>query len=192
MNKSLSEYQQYLSRVKPWIAVAVVVGVVVFGYAISVVRGYSSGTDEVASLTAKIDGLSAKAPQSPPDEAVLMAEQAVEQQMLGSALSLYSYEHQYKIVDMMSEAADEVGVSLTVVAVGNSSAMSQGGVPLFSQSMNTSVTGDTLDIYRFLAVLQDRVPSTDVTSLTLGSLGANTSAQVHFLFFLSPESVQGR
>ena len=66
MNKSLSEYQRYLSRVKPWVAVAVVAGVIVFGYVISVVNGYSTGTEEVASLTAKIDGLSAKTQQSPP------------------------------------------------------------------------------------------------------------------------------
>lgn len=192
MNKSLSEYQQYLSRVKPWVAVAVVAGVVVLGYVISVVNGYSTGTEEVASLTAKIDGLSARTQQSPPDEAVLMAEQAVEQRLLGSTLSLYSYEHRYKLVGIMSDVADEAGVSLAAVAVGDGSATSQGGVPLFSQTMNTSVTGDTLDIYRFLALLQERVPSTDVTSLSLGGLGANTSAQVHFVFFLSPESVQGR
>ena len=121
-----------------------------------------------------------------------MAEQAVEQRLLGSALSLYSYEHQYKLVDIMSDVADEAGVSLAAVAVGDGSATSRGGVPLFSQKMNTSVTGGTLDIYRFLALLQERVPSTDVTSLSLGGLGANTSAQVHFEFFLSPESVQGR
>ena len=192
MNKSLSEYQQYLSRVKPWVAVAVVAGVVVFGYLISVVSGYSSGTEEVASLTAQKDGLAAKTGQTLPDEALLMAEQAVQQLLLDSTLTLYSYEHQYKLADIMSEVADEAAVSLAAVSVGDGGPMSQGRVPLFSQSMHTSVTGDTLDIYRFLALLQERVPSTDVTSLNFAGLGTHASAQVHFVFFLSPESVQGR
>ncbi len=121
-----------------------------------------------------------------------MAEQAVQRQLFGSTLSLYSYEHPYKLVDIMSDVADEAAVSLAAVSVADGGATSQGGVPLFSQPMSTSVSGDTLDIYRFLALLQERVPSTDVTSLSFAGLDKDASVLVHFVFFVSPESVQGR
>ena len=54
--------------------------------------------------------------------------------------------------------------------------------------MALTLSGRTIDIYRFLSLLQQRLPVVSIPTVGLGGLDAVASAQVQLVFYFLPEA----
>ena len=188
MPKSLAELQRHLSRVKPWVAVAALLAIALLGYYSILVMNYLNASEEVASLNSEIQLLSRRLGPRPPDMEALKAEQESLGQQLEGLRDLFGYREVDHLVAILSDTAQETAVALGKVAMGDSRPETQGEIQYQIQPITATVQGEAVDIYRFLSLLQRKVPVASVLGISISGLQGLASAQVQFLFYLSPEA----
>ncbi len=188
MPKSLAELQRHLSRVKPWVAVAALLAIALLGYYSIMGMNYLNASGEVASLNSEIQLLSRRLGPTPPDMEALKAEQESLGQQLEGLRDLFGSREGDDLVAILSDTAQETAVALGQVAVGDSRPETQGEIQYRIQPMTATIEGEAVDIYRFLSLLQQKVPVASVKGIDISGLDGLASAQVQLLFYLSPEA----
>ncbi len=191
MARSLAQLRENLARVKPWVAVAVLLAIALLGYYAVLGTRYFNASEQVASMNGEIRQLTAKLREPPLDEEALKAERESQKQQLEAMRSLFSHPKSDDLVGILSATAQETSVTLAKVAVADWRWELQGEIGYWTQPMTAMLHGETVDIYRFLSLLQQKVPVARVTSVNMSGLEAVPSAQVQVLFYLSPEATSG-
>ncbi|MFQ5934373.1 MAG: hypothetical protein ACE5KI_07000 [Dehalococcoidia bacterium] len=188
METILAELKRRLSRVKPWVGVSVLLGVVLLGYYAFLGMRYLSASEQVGSLNSEIRRVSASLRRPAPDQESLEGEHKLQEQRLDAVRSLSSSLHSDDLVGIVSATARETSVVLRRVGVGNTGQETLGSVRYDTQPMTLTLEGERDGIFQFLASLQQKVPLTGVPNISISSPDADPSAQVQVLFYLSPQS----
>jgi hypothetical protein len=187
MPQSLTELRQLLSRVKPWVAVTVVLAVALVGYYAIQGARYWRASQDTDSLNSKIRQLS-RALRSGPAAGETVARQLETQQLrLAELRSSFNYPSTDELVAIVFDTARATSVELASMSVGDQQPRTLGETKFQVQPVALTVQGNMPDIYRFLAMLQERVPVVALSSINLASLDLEPSAQLQLLFYLLPE-----
>ena len=189
MSQSIAELRRHLSRVKPWIAVAVFLSVVLLGYYAFLGIRYLKDSDEVDSLAAQQEQLTTTLSRISSDQEALKVQGESRQQQFDDASSLFNYLESYYLVGILSDTAQESSIDLQRITVADERQETQGGIEYSTQPMSATIRGETLDIYRFLSLLQEKVPGTSIVNISMSSLEGLPLAQVQILFYLSAEAI---
>ena len=188
MVSSLTELRQHLSRVKPWVGVAVLLAVALLGYYSVLGMRYLDASERVASLNSEIRQLTASLGKPLPDEEALRAERESQEQRLKTVRSLFNYPESDDLVGVFSATAREAAVALGQVTVGDRRLEPLGEIHYWTQPMVATLQGETVDIFMFLSLLQQKVPMAQVVSISMSGLEGLPSAQVQLVFYLSPQA----
>ncbi|MEE9247649.1 MAG: hypothetical protein V3U79_03015 [Dehalococcoidia bacterium] len=188
MPKSLADLRRHLSRVKPWVAVAALLAIALLGYYAILGMRYMDASGEVTSLNSQIQLLSRRMGPTPPDIEPLKAELESQGQRLEVLRDLFAYQEADHLVGILADTAQETAVALGQVSVGSIRLEIQEEIKYRIQPMTATVQGESVDIYRFLSLLQQTVPVVSVSSINISGLEGFPSAQVQLLFYLSPEA----
>ena len=187
MAKSLAELQQVLSKVKPWVWVAAILAVALFAYYSMLGLRYMDASGDVSSFKAEISDLAAKLKSTSPNVDALTAEQQVLQAKLQDVQEGFMLSESDSLIGIISITAQETGVSLGRIATSPLGSQEKNGILFSTLPISVTLRGNTVDIYRFLSLLQQKVPVAQVADITLINLEGDPTAQVELLFFLSPE-----
>ena len=189
MSQNIAQLKLVFSRVKPWLAIAVVLGVLLLGYyAVQGIR-YAQASREEASLQKQVEAVRAKMASASP---VIDAEAKLEplQLQLDELRSQFYYGSTDDLVAMVTRIAQETGMNLETVSAGEFQAQILEDVVYKVWPMGVTLDGEISDLYRFLSRLHQEVPVAAASSIRLSGLDVAPSAQVQLLFYLSPEPVE--
>ena len=187
MPQNLAELRQLLSRVKPWIGVAVILAVVLLGYFLVQGWQYWQASGDVSSLNQEILNLknstilagraASEELEEPPAEG---------QRTIEELNSLFSQRSAEVLMTAVADTAEEAAVELTAINPGQSQIEVLGELQFHVQSIAISVAGATPDLFRFLTLLHENVPVVSVSDLTIGGLSGSPVSEMQLLFYLSP------
>ena len=187
MAKSLAELQQVLSKVKPWVWVAAILAVALLAYYSTLGLRYMNASGDVSSFKAEISDLAGKLKGTSPNVDALTAEQQALQAKLQDVQEGFTLSESDALIGIVSTTAQETGVSLGRVATAPLGSQERNGILFSTLPISATLEGQTVNIYRFLSLLQQKVPVVQVADIALTNLEGDPTAQVELLFFLSPE-----
>ena len=188
MKEDLIKLKGLLSRVKPWVAVAVLLATLVVGYYGILGARYLKVSQELPSLTIQMQQLAKGARGQAPEEQLVMTELESLQLRLGKLRSLFDYPETDDLMAIMADTAEEIPVTLRSITIGDASAEVLNGTEFQVQPVNITVKGRSSSIYEFLALLQEKIPVIAVTSIRLSDIDARPTGQIEFVVYLSPEA----
>lgn len=188
MPKSLVELKRHLSRIKPWIAVALLLAVFLAGYYFVLGTRYLSASGEVASIEEQIRQQRRTLRQKLPDEQTLKAERASGEQRLTELRALFTYQETGVLMGILTDTAEETFVNLERIDLVDSRTETLEGVQYRAVPVAATVQGDILDIYEFLSLLQRKVPVANISNIRLSDFEGSPKAQLQLLFYLLPET----
>jgi Tfp pilus assembly protein PilO len=188
MTKSLAALGLRIARVKPWLFVAILMGVVIFGYYVVLGMRYISASGSISSLRKQIDTISfTLRREKVADENVVKTQYDARLQRQDSLKQLFNYPDTEDLIAIISSTAHKSSVNLTRVSVGSSRTEVIGDVLYRAQPMTLIMQGDTQNIYSFLSQLRNNVPAAKLSDVSLSSIETAPQAQVQLLFYLFPE-----
>ena len=187
MNLTLADIKRQLSKIKPWVGAAVVLGVVLLGYYGMLGMRYLGVTEEVSSLEEEIRITQAALRQQPADNESLEAERDLQEKRLSAVRTLSNSLHSDDLVGILAATARETDVYLSRIGIGDPKSELLDDVRYRTQPMSLTLAGEMLDIFEFLSSVQKKVPLTRVPTINISSPAVDPSAQVQMVFFLSPE-----
>jgi len=189
MNSSLRDVIKQLAKVKPWIALAAVLGLALLGYYGWLGMKYMGASEEVSTLESEIRTVSAALRRPAPDAETLQAELDLQDKRLSAVRSLSSNLHSDDLVGILAATARETDVFLSRIGVGDGATEQLDGVQYQTQPMSLTLAGEgTRDIFQFLTSVQRKVPLTSVPKIDITSSDEERAAQVLIVFFLSPQT----
>lgn len=174
---------------KPWVAAAALLAVVLLGYYGLLGVRYWQATQQVASADTAIRRTTRALRGEVPDGAALAAELEAQKRRLAEVRGVFAARSTDAVLAALSGAAQEAGVALASVSLSPPRAELRDPFVYQAQPALVLVQGQTTDIYRFLEALHRRVPVADVTGVTLGGLDSSPAAQVQLLLYLEPQPV---
>ena len=142
---------------------------------------------DVSSFKAEISDLAAKLKITSPNVDALTAEQQALQAKLQDVQDGFMLSESDSLIGTISITAQETGVSLGRIATSPLGSQEKNGILFSTLPISVTLGGNTVDIYRFLSLLQQKVPVAQVADISLANLQGDPTAQVELLFFLSPE-----
>ena len=189
MNSSLRDIRKRFAQVKPWIALAIVLGVALFGYYGFLGMKYMGASEEVSALESEIRTVSATLRRPAPDAEGRQTELDLQEKRLSAVRGLSSNLHSDDLVGILAATARETDVFLSRIGVGDDTTEMLDGVEYQTRPMSLALTGEeTRDIFQFLTSVQQKVPLTSVPTINITSSDAERAAQVQIVFFLSPQT----
>ena len=177
-----------MSEVKPWVAVAVMLAVVILGiYAIQSYRGWSSWekTESLASRTGNLTVILAR--DEPPLEDIANQTET-SQRKLERLRQKFEYVSVDSLIAMLSTIASSSDVDLASITVSDPIADEIDGIKYEIQPIAVTALGSTQGIFGFLGSLDEPAPSAVVSSVQLAGMDAESVAKLSFHFYLSPEA----
>lgn len=189
MAKNSKDLHQYFSQVKAWAVVAVLGAIVLLGwYGLHGYR-YWEAWSGIQSMTSQSQSINASLNQGiPPMEAVEWGRE-VQEQELTRLQGLFNYPDIGQLMSTISRTAGENGVDLASIGAADPIPERLGDMEYVAQGMTLSVAAPPEDLYRFLARLHGKVPVMGVPSITMINPGADASAEIQLVFYLSPRPV---
>lgn len=184
MTKSMAGLQQRLSRAKPWVLVAALLGAVLLIYYSVLGVRYWQASRELPAVKERILELTRSTRSRAPDEQALLSELEARIKRLDDLRSLFSYSQPDDLVAIVSATAKETPINLLSISVGEQQTKTYGDVDYKAQPMSLSLQGDLASIYRFMALLHHNVPVTHITSVKISNSEEGSSGQVQVLFYL--------
>lgn len=192
MAKSIAGLQQRLSRVKPWVLVAALLGAVLLVYYTVLGARYWQASRDLPAVKERILELTRSTRGSAPDEQALLSDLEARIQHLDKLRGYFGYSQPDDLVAIVSATARETPVSLLSISVGEQQSKAYGDVDYRAQPMTLSLQGDLPSIYRFMALLHYKVPVAHFTSVKLSSGKEGSSGQVQVTFYVLPPAGQQR
>lgn len=191
MLQNLTNLGPMLSGVKPWVKVAVLLAVVVLAYYAFQGWRYWQATGEVSSLelaiqksdrnVARIAGRVQTAAKE------LKSGEAQRQRPLGELHSLFSPQPIENLMAIVAASASRASVDVTTMNPGYPRTEVLGEWQYQVQTLSITVQGATIDLYRFLSLLQTDLPVMGASNVRISGARGSRSAQMELLFYLDPE-----
>ena len=188
MKEDLIKIKVLLSRVKPWVAVAVLMATLVVGYYGILGARYFKVSQEFPSLTTQIQQLARGTRGQAPEGQLVMVELESVQLRLEELQSLFDYPETDDLMAIMSDTASEIPLTLRSITIGDASTEILNGTVFQVQPVNVTVKGKADSIYGFMSLLQKKIPVIVVTSIRLSDIDAKPNGQIDFVVYLSPEA----
>ena len=188
MKEDLIKIKRMLSRVKPWVAVALALATLTVGYYAVLGARYLKVSQEFPSLTSQIQQLARRARGEAPEEQLVMTELESLQLRLEKLQSLFDYPETDDLMAIMNDTAREIPVTLRSITIGDANSDTLDGTEFQIQPVNVTVKGKPDSIYGFMSLLQEKIPVIAVTSIRLSDIDAKPTGQIDFVVYLSPES----
>lgn len=197
----MEELRQLLNRVKPWVLLACMLGVILIGY--FAVHGFrywqassseSSLAKEINVLDGKIDAISPVGNLEEKLEALkvrLQAEEKLledENLLLEELNGLFQYPSTDNLLKIIATTAQEQGLNLVSITTGDLQTEKAGDMAYQVRRVGLTLGGEPEDFFKFLAKLQETISVASATDVRL-TLDEFPSARVTLLFFLSPVAV---
>ncbi len=195
MATDTSRLRQPLKRLKPWIAIAVLLAVVLAGYYLFLGVRFGLAFQQAASLAGQIEEKS-QGSLVLPDSGALELSLSTGVQQLEERQAWYSLPQRNDLMARLSAVASESRVDVISVTGVDPVEETRGTNQYLVQPMTANIQGDEPeDIYRFISLLSETPPVTTVSSISMSGLDGGTTAQVRFLFFflaeVAPENFEG-
>ena len=188
MKEDLIKLKRMLSRVKPWVAVALALATLIVGYYGVLGARYFKVSQEFPSLTSQIQQLARGTRGQAPEEQLVMVEMESVQLRLEELQSLFDYPETDDLMAIMSDTASEIPLTLRSITIGDASTEILNGTVFQVQPVNVTVKGKADSIYGFMSLLQEKIPVIVVTSIRLSDIDAKPNGQIDFVVYLSPEA----
>ena len=188
MKEDLIKLKVLLSRVKPWVAVAVVLATLVVGYYGILGARYFKVSQEFPSLTSQIQQLARGTSGQVPEEQLVLVELESVQLRLEELQNLFDYPETDDLMAIMSDTASEIPLTLRSITIGDASTEILNGTVFQVQPVNVTAKGKADSIYGFMSLLQEKIPVIVVTSIRLSDIDAKPNGQIDFIVYLSPEA----
>ena len=194
MTNKLASLRRRLARVKPWVAVAALVAIVLVGYYFTLGIQYWVTSNQITSMSSQISHLSlaVQGEQMLPDEQKLKEELAYQEGRLEDLGGPLSGETD-ALVAAVSSIAREARVGLSSVAMGDLEIRGHGDIQYRVQPMSVALKGQRDAIYSFLSLFSQEAggPIANVAKISMSDIDKLTSAQVQLLIYLAPEGTSG-
>ena len=140
-------------------------------------------------MTSQSQSIDASLNQGVPQTEAVEWGREVQERELTRLEGLFYYPDIGRLMSTISRTAGENGVDLASIGAADPRLERLGDMEYQAQGMTLSVDAPTEDLYRFLARLHDKVPVMGVPSITMISPGAESSAEIQLVFYLSPRPV---
>ena len=198
MPQSLSEIRQLLSKVKPWVSVAVVLGVVVAGYyAFQGMRYYEArGIPFVGpqgkehTQLVEIDAIVHKL-AGPKPEAQVAASNLADQKLRFEKLdSQFNPREVNDLLNVLSITAEDTGLALLSISTGAQRTGLHGAAEYGKQPVILTVNGSAANISTFLRLIQQQIPVASVPSIEITGLDGAPTSRISIFFYFSKEETQ--
>ena len=187
MDDIVGEIRRIRSRLTPWATVALILGVLLFGYYILLGMRYFNASNQIESSNSEISDLRVGLRRVPPKEEELKAEVESFKQELEVTYGLFKLLESDDLVTILTTTAQETSVNLQKVVSADTAPKILGEIQYSTQPMVLTLQGKTVDIYGFLSLLQRKIPVVQVIDITLTGLEALPTAQVQLLFYFAPK-----
>ena len=198
MPHSLGEIWQLLSRVKPWVGVAVVLGVVLAGYyAVQGVRYYDArGIPYVGpngkehALLVEIDAIVGKLAGSKPEAKAAATALAYQNSRLEELKSQFERRSANDLLKTLSTAAAETGLELLSITMAALTSELIGETEYEIQPVSLTVKGPAANITVFLQLIHQEIPVASVSAIEIGGLDDVPTSNVAMFFYFRVEDSQ--
>ena len=140
-------------------------------------------------MTSQSQSINASVNQGIPQKEAVEWGREVQEQELARLQGLFNYPDIGQLMSTISRTAWENDVDLASIGAADPIPEKLGDMEYQAQGMTLSVAAPPEDLYRFLAELHGKVPIMGVSSITMISPGAETSAEIQLVFYLSPQPV---
>jgi hypothetical protein len=186
--KNLADLKTYITRIKPWAAVALALGLgLVAYYGYEGVR-YWQAAERAEALQMQRVVLDRTLDEKLRPGEVLTAELELERTEMERLELVFHHPQTDELIGTVTDVARRSKVVLSSVSAGESSTVTEEGVRYQLQPMSIILEGENQDVYRFFASLRQALPVLHVVNVRLtggGILPAQVNAQLSF--YLSPQ-----
>ena len=181
--------RQSMSRIRPWVVVAVILGVLLIGYFGVLGIRFTKASESRTVFASDIQRLSRLLRRNDLQLEALEAELQPRERQLNELIDEFDYPITDDLIAIVSGTADQTGVAVTSMQIGNSAFKVRASTRYETQPMTLTLEGGTDELYDFLDLLYDQVPVTDVVGVRITNVDSSPSSQVTLRFFLSPETI---
>lgn len=178
-----------IARLKPWVAVALLLAAVILAIYAYQAFHYLSSWDKTGSLTARTDTLATILSREEPALEEIEGRLDVGQQRLKQLRLEFDYASIDSLISMLSTAASSAGVGLASITVSAPAPEEIDGIRYQVQPIAVTALGSPQVIFSFLESLSGPAPSATVSSVQLSGLDSASVAKLGFRFYLSPQPV---
>ena len=198
MPQNLAELRVQLAQVKPWIYVALVLGLVLFGYyAIQGTRFYNAygvpyvGPDgKTQTLRAQLLEIQTEMGAKKPHVEEAQKKLGAKQEQLAELRQLFDYPIIDDLVAIVSATAQESNLDLLSVTTGDPQVKTVGETVYSINAMSITLQGDTPNFSVFLSLIHDQVPMTEAAGLRIAGLADAPTARIDLNFYLLPQPIE--
>ena len=188
MSERLDELKLRLPKVKLWLVVAVLSGLVLMGYYSLEGKQYWEAIQEAKETARQIELISnSMHKQDPQDVTDLPPTLQSRERDLDQLRAKFLYPITDELMSILSTTAVEIELDLTSIAMGSATPEISEGILYDTQPVSIALKGSSEATYSFLYLLQTRVPAAEVTDIRMtSSADADTVSRVQLLVYLSP------
>ena len=178
-----------ISKVKPWVAIAVLLAVAILGiYGFQAYR-YWSSWEKTGSLTNRADTLTAILSRDEPSLEESANRLETSRRRLEQLRQEFDYGSIDDLISTLSTTAASTGVGLASITVPCPAPDEVDGIRYQIQPIVVTALGSPRGIFSFLESLGEPAPSAVVSSIQLSGLDSASVAKLSIQFYLSPQSV---
>ena len=184
MTNDLTELWHRVSSVRPWIGIAALLTAALLAYYSLLGVRYWTTQERLSMLDGQLSGfLLARSDRADAAEGYLESQERLLEELNG----LFQYPTADELAATVADLAARAGVELRSMAMGDVEVEISSGVRYQAQPMTVTAEGEKADLFRFVRLLNQEVPVATVSGVKLSNLDTSPLAQVHLVFYLSPE-----
>lgn len=191
MSERIRRLRGKFARVKPWAAVAILGAGALLAYYGILGLNYWKASGEVNELSSKVRQLAATVRKPVPDTDFLNDQIATRDTRRSQLEGFFAGEDSRSIVKLLADAAEETGVGLGSISIGDSLTRVLAGTELEARPASLVMSGDTERIYAFLSAVRRSTPATTVDAVRIARTANESSVSLQLLFYMAPWLTQG-
>ena len=189
MLNNFPTFQKYLPKMKPWVAVAAALALVLVMYFAYLATQYQRFSDEESALNRQTSSLQ-KAEQAEPSQEDALAEALEPLELrLEELRDWFTFQDVDELVLKLDVASREANVHLQTVAVGDVYQQNIGATQYEVQPINIELRAGTDDARRFLSVVHREMPMADLSSISIKGIEGEPRISIALVFYGSPQVI---
>ena len=189
MLNNFPTFQKYLPKMKPWVAVAAALALVLVVYFAYLATQYQRFSDEESALNRQTSSLQ-KAEQAEPSQEDALAEALEPLELrLEELRDWFTFQDVDELVLKLDVASREANVHLQTVAVGDVYQQNIGATQYEVQPINIELRAGTDDARRFLSVVHREMPMADLSSISIKGIEGEPRISIALVFYGSPQVI---
>ena len=186
MSEKIQSLRRRFARVKPWAAIAILAAGALLSYYGTLGLHYWEASGEVRELSSKVRQLSASVRRPMPDTDFLNEQIATRDARRSQLEGLFAGDDSRAIVKLLADAAEETGVGLGSISIGESFTRDMAGTELEARPASLVMSGDPDRIYAFLSAVRRSTPATSVDAVRIARTSNGSSVSLQLLFYVAP------